>query len=175
MPYFVYVASLQLCRLFFSYTLDCLQTRLLHYVQLCEENMHSYEMNEYIGCAFFKEVVQQCGNNSYVWNTWRFVTSCGRCSLNECFTYLMIDLWLPACMGKCRETDLSRRPGLCRTGCCLCLQLLQPESQIVRPGSHQLLCLPIRLALSDCMLLTYLTLLCECFFSLQEHSNKRLP
>ncbi|XP_040886602.1 mucin-19-like [Toxotes jaculatrix] len=65
-----------LCRQFFSYTLDCLQARTPHYIQLCEENIYSYENNKYISCAFFKEVVQQCGNNSYVWTTWRTVTGC---------------------------------------------------------------------------------------------------
>uniref|UniRef100_A0A3B4UFY9 VWFD domain-containing protein n=1 Tax=Seriola dumerili TaxID=41447 RepID=A0A3B4UFY9_SERDU len=65
-----------ICRLFFSYTLDCLQARLPHYVQLCEENIYSYENSEYISCAFFKEVVQQCGNNSYIWNIWRSSTRC---------------------------------------------------------------------------------------------------
>uniref|UniRef100_A0A8C4DQJ3 Mucin-19 n=1 Tax=Dicentrarchus labrax TaxID=13489 RepID=A0A8C4DQJ3_DICLA len=64
------------CRMFFSYTLDCLQARTPHYIQLCEENIYSYEKNKYIGCAFFKEVVQQCGNSSYAWNIWRMVTKC---------------------------------------------------------------------------------------------------
>nr|XP_046234851.1 mucin-2-like [Scatophagus argus] len=64
------------CRLFFSYTLDCLQTRTLQYIQLCEQNIYSYELNKHIGCAFFKEVAQLCGNSSYVWNIWRSVTTC---------------------------------------------------------------------------------------------------
>uniref|UniRef100_A0A668A1G2 VWFD domain-containing protein n=1 Tax=Myripristis murdjan TaxID=586833 RepID=A0A668A1G2_9TELE len=64
------------CRLFMSYTLDCLQTRTPHYMQLCEENIYSYEQSEYIRCAFFKEVAQQCGKNSYVWDIWRAVTKC---------------------------------------------------------------------------------------------------
>lgn len=69
---------LQECRLFFSYTLDCLQARTPQYIQLCEENIYSHENNKYISCAFFKEVVQQCGNRSYVWHIWRAVTRCGR-------------------------------------------------------------------------------------------------
>ncbi|XP_050933829.1 LOW QUALITY PROTEIN: mucin-19-like [Lates calcarifer] len=64
------------CRLFFSYTLDCLQARTPQYIQLCEENIYSHENNKYISCAFFKEVVQQCGNRSYVWHIWRAVTRC---------------------------------------------------------------------------------------------------
>uniref|UniRef100_A0A8C4DQF0 VWFD domain-containing protein n=1 Tax=Dicentrarchus labrax TaxID=13489 RepID=A0A8C4DQF0_DICLA len=53
-----------------------LPARTPHYIQLCEENIYSYEKNKYIGCAFFKEVVQQCGNSSYAWNIWRMVTKC---------------------------------------------------------------------------------------------------
>ncbi|XP_053270891.1 mucin-2 [Pleuronectes platessa] len=64
------------CRQFFSYTLDCLQVRIPHYIELCEENIHSFESSKDISCAFFKEVVQECGNNSYIWNVWRIVTSC---------------------------------------------------------------------------------------------------
>nr|XP_043877711.1 mucin-2-like isoform X2 [Solea senegalensis] len=65
-----------LCRLFFSYTLDCLQARTPHYIRLCEENIYSYESSKYIACAFFNEVVQQCGNDSYIWTMWRTVTRC---------------------------------------------------------------------------------------------------
>ncbi|KAI3366869.1 hypothetical protein L3Q82_009520 [Scortum barcoo] len=65
-----------MCRQFFSHTLDCLQAQTLHYIQLCEENIYSYEKSRYVGCAFFKEVVRQCGNNSYAWRIWRTVTSC---------------------------------------------------------------------------------------------------
>ncbi|XP_067345992.1 mucin-2-like [Channa argus] len=66
----------QTCRQFFSYTLDCLQARTPLYIQLCEENIYSYERSKYIGCAFFKEVAQQCGNHSYAWNAWRTLTKC---------------------------------------------------------------------------------------------------
>uniref|UniRef100_A0A3Q1C7X3 VWFD domain-containing protein n=1 Tax=Amphiprion ocellaris TaxID=80972 RepID=A0A3Q1C7X3_AMPOC len=66
----------QECREFFSYTLDCLQARTPFYMQLCEENIYGYELNEHIVCAFFKEIVLQCGNNSYAWNIWRYVTRC---------------------------------------------------------------------------------------------------
>ncbi|XP_040008876.1 mucin-19-like [Xiphias gladius] len=64
------------CRQFFSYTFDCLQDRTPHYIQLCEENIYSYQDSKYIGCAFFKEIIQQCGNNSHAWNTWRTLTRC---------------------------------------------------------------------------------------------------
>ncbi|XP_070848713.1 mucin-6 [Chaetodon trifascialis] len=66
----------QACRLFFSYTLDCLQARIQHYIQLCDENIYNYEQSKYISCAFFKEIAQQCGNSSYVWSIWRSVTGC---------------------------------------------------------------------------------------------------
>ncbi|XP_054480407.1 mucin-19-like [Anoplopoma fimbria] len=64
------------CREFFSYTLDCLQARTPHYIQLCEENIYNHETSKYIGCAFFKEVVQQCGDRSYAWHVWRTITKC---------------------------------------------------------------------------------------------------
>ncbi|XP_049892825.1 mucin-19-like [Epinephelus moara] len=64
------------CRMFFSYTFDCLQAMNRHYTQLCEENIYSYEMSKDISCAFFKEVAQHCGNNSYVWRIWRDTTKC---------------------------------------------------------------------------------------------------
>ncbi|XP_045928606.1 mucin-5B [Micropterus dolomieu] len=49
---------------------------MLEYVQLCDENTYGYEKSKYISCAFFKEVVQQCGNSSYVWTRWRSETAC---------------------------------------------------------------------------------------------------
>uniref|UniRef100_A0A3Q3IXK6 VWFD domain-containing protein n=1 Tax=Monopterus albus TaxID=43700 RepID=A0A3Q3IXK6_MONAL len=67
---------LVICRNFFSTALDCRPASRPYYIQLCDKNIYSYETNKYIGCAFFKEVVQQCGNTSYVWNTWRSVTKC---------------------------------------------------------------------------------------------------
>lgn len=76
---------LQMCRLFFSYTLDCLQAGLPHYIQLCEDNIYSYEDSKYIGCAFFKEVAQHCGNNSYIWNIWRSTTKCSGWTVNLFF------------------------------------------------------------------------------------------
>ncbi|XP_030576610.1 mucin-19-like [Archocentrus centrarchus] len=64
------------CELFFSYTLDCLHTSWLHYLQLCHRNIYSYEKSEYIGCAFYKEIALHCGKSSYIWDSWRSVTQC---------------------------------------------------------------------------------------------------
>ncbi|CAJ1054408.1 mucin-6-like isoform X5 [Xyrichtys novacula] len=66
------------CRQFFSYTLDCLQAEMPHYMQLCDENIYSYERSKYISCAFFKEVILKCGNNSFAWDIWRTVTECAK-------------------------------------------------------------------------------------------------
>lgn len=99
---------LKICRIFFSHTLDCLQARTLHYIQLCEENLYNYEANSYIACAFFREVVQQCGNSSYIWNIWRAITSCGECCVWMCcaevsFGDCWLSLWVfsekPTCPG----------------------------------------------------------------------------
>uniref|UniRef100_A0A3Q3LAB6 Mucin-19-like n=1 Tax=Mastacembelus armatus TaxID=205130 RepID=A0A3Q3LAB6_9TELE len=70
------VSGVFVCREFMSYTLDCLKAKVPYYTQLCEENIYGYGTSKYIGCSFFKEVVQQCGNSSYVWKTWRTVTKC---------------------------------------------------------------------------------------------------
>ncbi|XP_072309634.1 mucin-19 [Eucyclogobius newberryi] len=64
------------CRHFFSYTLDCLTDSTLDYIRLCEENIHTFEQSRDVGCSFFKEVVRQCGNHSYVWSAWRDITHC---------------------------------------------------------------------------------------------------
>lgn len=85
-----------MCRAFFSYTLDCLGARIPHYTRLCEQNMHAYATDGYVACAFFREVVQQCGNRSYVWNVWRAVTSCRECSAPMCrhpFPFVAFDLF----------------------------------------------------------------------------------
>uniref|UniRef100_A0A673BKW7 VWFD domain-containing protein n=1 Tax=Sphaeramia orbicularis TaxID=375764 RepID=A0A673BKW7_9TELE len=47
-----------------------------HYIHLCESNIYGYEQVKSIGCAFFKEVAQYCGNTSYIWNVWRTVSNC---------------------------------------------------------------------------------------------------
>ncbi|XP_045928607.1 mucin-2-like [Micropterus dolomieu] len=66
----------QVCSRFMSYVMDCLKDKNPHYRQLCDKNTYGYEKSKYIGCAFFKEVVQQCGNSSYVWTRWRSETAC---------------------------------------------------------------------------------------------------
>ncbi|XP_065325581.1 mucin-19-like [Pelmatolapia mariae] len=64
------------CKLFFSYTLDCLQSSWPNYFQLCHKNLYNYEKSKYIGCAFFKEIALHCGKNSTVWDNWRSLTQC---------------------------------------------------------------------------------------------------
>uniref|UniRef100_A0A672HP22 VWFD domain-containing protein n=1 Tax=Salarias fasciatus TaxID=181472 RepID=A0A672HP22_SALFA len=64
------------CRHFFSYTLDCLRAKTPSFIQICEQNSHSFEESPYIRCAFFKEVAEHCGNTSFVWDVWRSVTEC---------------------------------------------------------------------------------------------------
>ncbi|KAM6895778.1 mucin-19-like [Xenentodon cancila] len=64
------------CMLFFSHAITCLRAQTHQYIQLCQENIYSHESSNYISCAFFKEIALQCGNSSYVWNTWRSVTDC---------------------------------------------------------------------------------------------------
>uniref|UniRef100_A0A3B4F8U5 VWFD domain-containing protein n=1 Tax=Pundamilia nyererei TaxID=303518 RepID=A0A3B4F8U5_9CICH len=66
----------QVCRNFFSYTLECLQVKTPFYIQLCEENIYSFENSKYVRCAFFKDIALHCGNNSYVWQKWRAITKC---------------------------------------------------------------------------------------------------
>ncbi|XP_034720016.1 mucin-19-like [Etheostoma cragini] len=68
----------QVCSNFVSNNLECLRNMANQYKQLCQENIYGYEMNTNIGCAFFNEVVQQCGNNSRIWNTWRTITNCAK-------------------------------------------------------------------------------------------------
>ncbi|XP_060886380.1 mucin-19-like [Labrus mixtus] len=64
------------CRYFLSFTLDCLQEETLHYIQLCEENIYGFKESKYISCAFFKEIITQCGNSSFAWDIWRTATKC---------------------------------------------------------------------------------------------------
>ncbi|XP_072233453.1 mucin-5B-like [Leuresthes tenuis] len=64
------------CGKFFSHAFECLRAKTHQYIQLCEENIYSYESSKYIGCAFFKEVALQCGADSQVWETWRSLTGC---------------------------------------------------------------------------------------------------
>ncbi|XP_010792605.1 mucin-19 [Notothenia coriiceps] len=89
------------CREFFSYTLECLLAQTPHYIQLCEENIYGCETSKYIGCAFFKEVVQQCGDNSHVWDIWRTVTHCDepRCPGNLVYVELGA-AFVPSCSNR---------------------------------------------------------------------------
>ncbi|XP_036978240.1 mucin-19 isoform X3 [Acanthopagrus latus] len=66
------------CVMFFSHAFDCLQARLLQYVDLCKKNIYKHEMSKGITCSFFKEIAQQCGNTSRVWDVWRSVTKCDK-------------------------------------------------------------------------------------------------
>lgn len=72
----------QVCRQFFSESLECLLSRTPQYIRLCEQNFYSYERNTDISCAFFQEVVLMCGRSSHIWNSWRTLTKCGgwKCS-----------------------------------------------------------------------------------------------
>uniref|UniRef100_UPI0037E9A684 mucin-2-like n=1 Tax=Semicossyphus pulcher TaxID=241346 RepID=UPI0037E9A684 len=86
------------CRQFFSFTLSCLQAKTLPYMQLCDENIYGYEANKYISCAFFKEVVQQCGKDSFPWNIWRTVTECAKPSCPGDLVYEEQDAaFVPSC------------------------------------------------------------------------------
>ncbi|XP_075328708.1 uncharacterized protein LOC142385910 [Odontesthes bonariensis] len=69
-------ASNMVCEKFFSHMFDCLKAKTSQYIQLCEENIYGYESSKNISCAFFKEVVLQCGKRSRVWETWRSLTGC---------------------------------------------------------------------------------------------------
>ncbi|XP_071057865.1 mucin-2-like isoform X3 [Pseudochaenichthys georgianus] len=91
----------QACREFFSYTLECLLAQTPQYIKLCEENIYSYETSKYIGCAFFKEVVQQCGGNSHAWDIWRMVTHCDepRCPGNLVYVELGA-AFVPSCSNR---------------------------------------------------------------------------
>lgn len=95
----------------------------------------------YIRCAFFREVAQQCGSNSYVWNIWRDVTSCGECSVWVCHRCFVLWLLIVA-VGDFRGAKMSRRPCLHGAGASLSPQLLQPQPCDIQRGSGQLLCLP---------------------------------
>uniref|UniRef100_A0AAX7T199 VWFD domain-containing protein n=1 Tax=Astatotilapia calliptera TaxID=8154 RepID=A0AAX7T199_ASTCA len=74
--YIMYESLNKVCREFFSYTMECLQVKTPFYIQLCEENIYSFENSKYVHCAFFKEIALHCGNKSYVWQKWRAITKC---------------------------------------------------------------------------------------------------
>ncbi|XP_065325583.1 mucin-19-like [Pelmatolapia mariae] len=86
------------CREFFSYTLECLQVKTPYYIQLCEENIYSYEKSQYVRCAFFKEIALHCGNNSYVWQKWRAITKCAEPTCPGDLVYKEEgDAFIPSC------------------------------------------------------------------------------
>lgn len=150
----IYICShglLKICRFFFSYALDCLQARTRHYIQLCAENLYNYEANSYIACAFFREVVQQCGNSSYIWNVWRAVTSCSECCVWMGCRRVFLWWLLMVAVGVFREAHLSGRPYLCGAGVSLSSQLLQPQPCDIQPGPRRLLCLPEKWASHVCL------------------------
>ncbi|XP_070710318.1 mucin-5B-like [Pempheris klunzingeri] len=115
----------KVCRLFFSQALDCLQARLHHYIQLCDENIYSYETSKYIGCAFFRDVVQQCGNSSYVWNTWRAVTECEEPPCQGDLVYVEQGMaFVPTCSNPYPRFSTSLHQDL--TSTCIC-----PNGQVL--------------------------------------------
>ncbi|XP_062238866.1 mucin-2-like isoform X2 [Platichthys flesus] len=119
------------CRQFFSYTLDCLQVRIPHYIELCEENIHSFESSKDISCAFFKEVVQECGNNSYIWNVWRIVT---RCAPPSCPGDLVFVEQGPAFVPSCSNPN-PRFSNQDLTSSCVC-----PEGMVVNDQAEGIHC-----------------------------------
>ncbi|XP_047192426.1 mucin-2 [Scophthalmus maximus] len=126
-----------LCRLFFSYTLDCLQARIHHYIQLCEENIYSHESSEYVGCAFFNEVVQQCGNSSYIWNIWRDVTRCAPPTCTGDLVYVEHGAaFVPTC-----SNPIPRQCGQDFTSSCVC-----PKGTVLDDAADGFRCVNV----SDC-------------------------
>ncbi|TDG96795.1 hypothetical protein EPR50_G00232720 [Perca flavescens] len=77
------------CQHFVSRLFDCLPNKAIElYIQLCQENIYGYEMSKYISCAFFSEVVQQCGNDMDIRKTWRSVTKCAEPSCSGDLVYV---------------------------------------------------------------------------------------
>ncbi|XP_033987159.1 mucin-2-like [Trematomus bernacchii] len=124
----------QACREFFSYTLECLLAQTPHYIQLCEENIYGYETSKYIGCAFFKEVVQQCGDNSHAWDIWRTVTHCDepRCPGNLVYVELGA-AFFPSCSN---QNPTSSNQEL--TSSCVC-----PEGTVLNDHEDSYQCVSV--------------------------------
>uniref|UniRef100_A0A8C5DCX8 Mucin-2-like n=1 Tax=Gouania willdenowi TaxID=441366 RepID=A0A8C5DCX8_GOUWI len=98
---------LQQCRTFFSHTLDCLHAETISYLQLCEWNINSYESSDHIACAFFKEITQQCGNSSFIWNKWRMLTDCAEPTCPGDLIYAeKSDPFVPSCSHQNRRKPL---------------------------------------------------------------------
>uniref|UniRef100_A0A8C5DCD8 Mucin-2-like n=1 Tax=Gouania willdenowi TaxID=441366 RepID=A0A8C5DCD8_GOUWI len=97
---------LQQCRTFFSHTLDCLHAETISYLQLCEWNINSYESSDHIACAFFKEITQQCGNSSFIWNKWRMLTDCAEPTCPGDLIYAeKSDPFVPSCSHQNRRVN----------------------------------------------------------------------
>ncbi|XP_062299707.1 mucin-2-like [Scomber scombrus] len=122
------------CREFFSYAVDCLKAMMPYYMQLCEENIYGYEQSQYIGCAFFKEVVQQCGSNSRVWPVWRALTQCVPPS---CTGDLMYNDIGPAFIPSCSNPNpTSSNQDLTNT--CMC-----PEGTVLNDHADGFSCIDV--------------------------------
>ncbi|XP_039648190.1 mucin-19-like isoform X2 [Perca fluviatilis] len=120
---------------FVSNTLECLQGMAPQYnIPLCEENIYSYEMSKYIGCAFFSEVVQQCGNNSYIWNIWRSLTKCAEPSCSGDLVYVEQGAaFVPSCSNP--------NPGFSNqelTSSCVC-----PEGKVLNDHADGFSCVSV--------------------------------
>uniref|UniRef100_A0A3Q0T4W6 VWFD domain-containing protein n=1 Tax=Amphilophus citrinellus TaxID=61819 RepID=A0A3Q0T4W6_AMPCI len=62
------------CNQIFSFIAASLDSRWLHYRQLCYKNIYSYESNKDISCAFFKEIATLSGEKNYFWSKWTSIT-----------------------------------------------------------------------------------------------------
>ncbi|XP_068443121.1 mucin-6 [Clinocottus analis] len=122
------------CRNFFSIALDCLLADTPLYLQLCEENIHGYENSKYIGCAFFKEMVEHCGNKRFIWQHWRSVTKCEepRCPGNLVYTEEG-QAFLPSCSNP--NPTLSDQELI---SSCLC-----PEDNVLNDHADGYHCVPL--------------------------------
>ncbi|XP_041636867.1 mucin-2-like isoform X2 [Cheilinus undulatus] len=122
------------CRQFFSFTLDCFQASTLQYIQLCEENIYGFEKSKSISCAFFREMIQQCGNGSFAWNIWRAATECDKPSCPGDLEYVEQGLaFVPSCSNhnlRFSNQDL--------TSSCVC-----PEGKVLNDGAAGFRCVSV--------------------------------
>ncbi|XP_056281300.1 mucin-2-like [Pseudoliparis swirei] len=125
------------CRTFLSYTLDCLQAQTPRYIRLCEENIYRYEGSEYIGCAFFKEIVRLCGKERFIWHHWRSLTKCEEPSCPGSLVYTDEgQAFLPSCSNP-NPTPSNQE----LISSCVC-----PEDEVLSDRADGFHCVP----LSDC-------------------------
>ncbi|XP_054656548.1 mucin-19 [Dunckerocampus dactyliophorus] len=120
------------CRELISYVLDCLKSATSQYIQLCEENVYLFEESSYVSCAFFKEVVRQCGNDSHVWSRWRGVTRCAEPSCPGDLSYVEEgSAFVPSCSNpKTADQDL--------TNSCVC-----PDDQVLNDHAGGFQCINV--------------------------------